>query len=378
MRLWDRFNPSGTRCPAVSLPLPNEQLPPPFFAFHDTSLARVHQTSTSSRGSAAAGAGAGAARTAPSLPLAPGISAAGAGLRLCPSRRRDPAVSRCAFLSRGESGSRVQLLCAEGSLANLQTSPNPRWGPERQSSPRVIGSWCVGSDGAAEITAAGPPSVRGQPPSPTPRALSPARAAFRAHRLCCRKRRPLHAVAEAQPLGRRHSPCRGPAGSSDGCPLHGGKRFLYGGVFDASAARACFEKFRVISCEFSLSGFLCPPSAFALPRAHLALVPHRSTAASSGCPGLGGLCRVPPSSSSSSLKSERSRTASPGLSPPKPSRGEISGLKSKRGNCSSSSRDPTKVGRGRSVPKKPAWSGGFACRGTLAMRSNQWCSHING
>lgn len=57
LRLSDRFNPSGTLCPAVSLPLPNEQLPPPFFAFHETSLALIHQTSTSPCGSGAAGAG---------------------------------------------------------------------------------------------------------------------------------------------------------------------------------------------------------------------------------------------------------------------------------------------------------------------------------
>lgn len=80
----DQFNPSGTLCPAVSLPLPNEQLPPSFFAFHDTSLALIHQTSTSLHGSGVARAAAGAARTAPSLPLALGISAAGAGLRLFP------------------------------------------------------------------------------------------------------------------------------------------------------------------------------------------------------------------------------------------------------------------------------------------------------
>lgn len=59
------------------------------------------------------------------------------------------------------------MVCAEESLANLQTSPNPRWGPEQQSSVRVIGSWCVGSDGAAEITAAVPADTRAAP-SPQP------------------------------------------------------------------------------------------------------------------------------------------------------------------------------------------------------------------
>lgn len=76
------------------------------------------------------------------------------------------------------------MVCAEESLANLQTSPNPRWGPEQQSSVRVIGSWCVGSDGAAEITAAVPADTRAahlpsQAPAPTPKTPKGCPAAFR-------------------------------------------------------------------------------------------------------------------------------------------------------------------------------------------------------
>lgn len=148
------------------------------------------------------------------------------------------------------------MVCAGESLANLQTSPNPRWGPGQQSSGRVIGSWCVGSRGAAGITAAVPLERRAAPARPHLAPLPPL-----APPGCLWGRPGFVAKSAGRSLPQ---PKRGPWVVSS--PLATGNALFSPTFVMHPQAIACFEEVGVIPWDFPLSEFLSPTQGSSCPR----------------------------------------------------------------------------------------------------------------